>query len=969
MKSPGPARTAFIFAAVFSALIVPASRVPFDLTATAENVSLLVQIDFPGAFEAEVERTLAVPLENALADMPGVTGMVSVSERDRVRMHLRFSDETDGTEACLGVRDRIFSLEHRFPPGARRPVISRGDPGDRPVFTAAFPPDVRLSEDEMRRIFEAVEGSGEVTVSGGIRREIRVRVDPAERTDFFSVPGAVRNAAASGTFGRPGGAVLRMGGRPRSAEEVKKIRLGPGTELGDAASVELAAAERTGTARLDGGEVLLLSVRRAGDADTAALCRRLRLLAESFPGAVVLHDRRDRVREEFLRILLPACMGTALAGMLAAVHLRRPAAVFTVLLNVPFSAAAALAALAAAGIGLDPMSMSGIAAGSGMVVSRGLLTAGRFSRGEEGRDGKTERNAAVLSALTSAAAFFPLFFARPGPVRLLAGFAAASSVQIAASLVFVFLFQGPLLSGLGPLFPAAPRLPTLPAGPFPAPLRAAFGAPASRRAATAALLVLPCAAAFLVPRGNASPGGELSGGDFLSFTVEFELGRPLPLTEAAVRPLEKRLIGLDGVLRVWTLNEREKARFDVRLADPSFRKPVRAAVRDFSETLPDGFIHFPEDMSAAGSFEVLVTGPDMKTLKRTAAGLAGEIGGLPGVRDVVLHYKEAPSAKVVTFDPAAARNLGVAPADAAERLYWALSGPVAEKIFIGDREIDLRVFSVPRAADTAAGILAFPVPAAGGAVVRIGDFARMEEKEQCGRITRTNRSRSVSFTVLTEDGNPPGPRQAARRAAAAYPFPPGYTAAVAENGRRENEALRGLAATFLLAFPLAALLLAFHYENFRGPLFVLVQTPACAAAALLPSLLRGSPCGALTALGTALSWGPVVMNSLLALPRRNPLPRADEPGYSARIFRTVAAASLAPLAGALPLAFSGNEAAPLAEALAAGTAAAPFALAAAAAVFFPRPLYPGSTGPRRPGRFSGLPLLPGRRRPHRRLGL
>jgi len=951
-----PLRAFFIFIALLAALLTAALPLTFSARVPSGEISFVIRIDYPGSFESEVERILAVPLEEALSTVPGIVGMVSSSERDRLRMHLVFSHRTDETEAYLLTREKIFSLEHRFPPGVRRPLISHADPRDRPVFVAAFPAGDSPPLEELRRRYEAVEGAGEVLVSGGNRREIHIVADPEDRADVFSILRAVRNAAASGTFGSAGKPPLWMRGRPQSIEAIRRIRLGPAMELGDLPAAGFAAADRVGSARLDGGEVIIVSVRSAGTAETEGVCRRLRGLTAEISGGVVLFDEGEGARKEFRRLLLTAVLGWAAMGIPAAFVLRRPRRIFPVLLNLPFSAAAALAALTVTGRPLDSLSLSAIIAGSGMVLVRGVLILGSSHEREKdpeepGAAGAAAllapaasgavREAALLSAAASLCPFASLLFASPDLTRRFTGFALASAAQTAASLACIYLFSRASVP--------APGLRTVPsrrrcgaADPRPAPARPRIATPSRcarrlkipagegrpwdrrREAAAAALFLLPCGLMLFALRGGPAARPRSPAREFLSFTAEFPGGTPLSRTEEACRPLEERLSGLPGVVRVWTSCEREKTLFDLQLQSPSFHGPVREAAEEFSRSLPEGFVHFPEDLDGSGAFPVLVTGPDLEELRRCAEDLAAEMGRLPGVRGAMLHYKEAPLAKVVSLDPGGARRLGVSAAEAAERLHWALSGPVAEKFFIAGEEMDLRIFPVPSAVSSESSLLAFPIPLREGGTVRIGDFAEITEIPQTGRITRTNRSRSVSFTIMTEGAGSrktAGLRLAAEEIVKQRPFPPGVTARALENRNREDAALWGLTAAVVLSLPLAALVLVFHYENLRMPGIVLCQAPLCAAAALLPTLLRGGPVSAPTVLGMALVLGPLTMHSAHAFPRRRVFP--DPAAGKRENLPGLAAAHLLPLAGILPLALGGNDAALPALAFAAGAAAVP----------------------------------------------
>jgi len=97
--------------------------------------SYVITLRHHGIDGREMERTVAIPLEDALFAIPGVQQVVTTSEQGRVRAMVRFSRYMAGTyEAVRDAAQRIYeglppqrsgrSLPHRtipgYPSGLRR---------------------------------------------------------------------------------------------------------------------------------------------------------------------------------------------------------------------------------------------------------------------------------------------------------------------------------------------------------------------------------------------------------------------------------------------------------------------------------------------------------------------------------------------------------------------------------------------------------------------------------------------------------------------------------------------------------------------------------------------------------------------------------------------------------------------------------------------------------------------------------
>jgi HAE1 family hydrophobic/amphiphilic exporter-1 len=943
-----PKRVFFVFLGTLLAAVIYGSGIPMGYLPRGGVNFISVLVEYRGAFETEIERTITIPLENILAEIPGVAEMFSLSDRERCRVHLRFTDEVSLDDAYLDVREAVHGLYPELPEAVQRPVITKSDPRDRPIFAAAFGPSRDVSAGELKRLFESVPGAGEVETGGEIKREILIRLDQEKAAaggiPFFDVLETLRDANIVGGFGPEGGPAGVVDRRLSTPRDFRDLYIAPGLKLGDAAEADYAEARRDSLARIDGEERLVLYVRRAGDANPLLLSRRLRALAEALPCSRVLYDQGAEIRTALEEILHALLFGVFLIIVLTVLFLRRPLLAAAVCLNIPFSGFIALAFLRAAGYELDVMTLSGLAVGAGLAVDSGILFGEEFlSRGFSARRALEEvKDPIIYSSLTTVCVFTPLLFASPPLTGTFGGLALAVTSGLLASLLYVFHFMPAFLTGLfrGVPLPADPAPPHV--RPFPDLLpslcRRFITALARRRGPVAAvLLVLGGAAAFTVGDFTfKGPGGHRGNG--ISFTVEYESGLPLGGVITSASPFEDRLRRIPGALRVMAKYERERASFDMELQNPSFRPRIIDEVRRLGTTLGEGFLYFPEGEDDRDSFEIVLCGPEARRLRETAMDFAEELRRLPEAEGVVFHFKEALPSKNIVINPDAALRAGIEPARAAAVLHWAMSAPVADKIILPEEELDLRLTVSRDRVNAASKVLSFPVEGKGGTPVRISVFARMEEKPEAGRIYRTNRRRSVSFSVVTLPADSGRAVRAAEALAARYPFPDEYTADIAGAKRREKGILKEAVFSLLLALVFLGIILAFQFENAAVPLVILAQLPFCLACPVLLLRLFGTNFTAPAALGLIMTLGIAVNNSLLVFRRENrrdlSLPVLSE--SFAEKSRPMLTAALTTVGGVLPLLFTGGTGtkvlAPLSLVIAVGTATSPFVLAAAAAL-------------------------------------
>jgi HAE1 family hydrophobic/amphiphilic exporter-1 len=931
--SERPKRVLPVFMALVLGAVTYGSGIPPGYLPRSGTTYISVLIRYRGAFEREIERTLTVPLENGLAEVAGIIEIRSLSDREFCRIGLRFADGVSPDDAYLDVREAVHGLYSGFPEAVQRPVITKSDPRDRPVFVAAFDPSV--SPEELKRRFESVPGAGEVETGGEIKKEILLRLDGEKAAEgglsIFGVLGLVRNTNIVEGFGPEDGPPWVLDNRIGSPREFADLHLAPGLKLGEAARAGFSEVPRDSIARIDGRERLVLYVRRAGDANTLVLSRRLRALADSFPDSRVLYDLGSEISAALKELILALLFGVFLIVLLTVFFLRRPLLSAAVCLNIPFSVFLALAVLRAAGFDLDVTTLSGLAVGAGLAGDAGILYGEEFlSRDGSPRRALREVSAPIIySSLTTIGVFCPLPFASPALAGAYGGLALAVTSCILASLGYVFFFMPAFLPRLVPLTP--PKDPP----PLPALCRRAIAALSRRRIySAAALLAIGGAAAFAAAdftfRGTASHNGK-----GISFTVEYESGSTLARVFSSASPLEdvlRRIPGVDGVTAKY---ERERASFEVECREGALKKQITAEIRGARTGLAGGFIFFPEGGDGRDSFEIVLRGPENRELRETAAAFAGEIRRRtegPEPPEIVFHFKDTLPSKTVRIDTETALRLGIEPARAAAALRWAMSAPTADKIILPEEELDLRLTVLKEQADSISAALSLALPGKDSKPVRIASFARAEERPESGRIYRTNRRRSASFSVLTRPNALEKAIRLAKALAACYPFPGEVTAEIAREKEREKKAAMESAISLILVFTFLAIILLFEFENLRVPGIILAQLPFCLAPPVLLLRLFGPDVTLPAVLGLVMTLGIGVNNSLLVFRRehRGDLSLELLAGTFAEKSRPIFTASLTTVGGVLPLLFTGGAETgvllPLSLAIAAGTAASPVVL-------------------------------------------
>jgi cobalt-zinc-cadmium resistance protein CzcA len=463
-------------------------QLPIDAFPDVTPVQVNVYTEAAGLAAEDVELLLTTPVESALAGLPKVEEIRSVSLFGLSYVSVNFDDSMDVYFARQLVNERLQQVGERLPVGYGKPEMGPNTSGLGQVFwyTVERSDDTRkdvpddmalrtLQDWTIRLILRTAPGVDDVTSWGGQEKQYQVRVDPmkliAHKLGFKQVIEALQanNAQVGGNFIDVGREqyLVRGLGLIRSAKDLGNIVLktedGTPVYVRDVASIVEAGAPRTGAVTRDGKEVVLgMALARIGENAKSvvdAVSQRLALVKSSLPAGVVVkpvYQRTELVNASVGTAVRALVEGSILVALVLFLFLGELRSALVVVTALPLAMLIAFIGMQQAGLSANLMSLAGLAIGIGMMVDGAVVmveNAYRIMAEHKALGGPVDRSAAVLQAAREVAkpiafaigiiivVFLPLFSLQGlegkmfKPMAFNISFAMAASLLLALTLI------------------------------------------------------------------------------------------------------------------------------------------------------------------------------------------------------------------------------------------------------------------------------------------------------------------------------------------------------------------------------------------------------------------------------------------------------------------------------------------------------------------------------------------------------
>jgi multidrug efflux pump subunit AcrB len=646
--------------------------------------------------------------------------------------------------------------------------------------------------------------------------------------------------------------------------------------LGQIASIHASSAPSYTRVTADARDAVLVNIRQSPTGDSVAIVRAVnaRLAGLQMPPSVTLtpfYDQSELIVGAANAVRDAILLGALLAGLVLFLFLRSFRLMVITGVTLPAVLAATCLFLLTLGMGFNMMTLGGMAAAVGLVVDDAVVMLEHMMRRMQEGDAEDRQGLLAAAAemakplygssLATMIIFVPLAFVSGVTGGFFKALALTMTIALGLSLLYA-RFVIPLVAAYWLRrkdVEAADK-----AGRVTARIERGY------ERAEAGAFARPLLFVLVVGIGMALlgylawtrvPSGFMPKMDEGGFVLDYKAqpGASLADTDRLLRQVEQIVTATPevasysrrtGVQLGGGLTEPDEGDYFIRLKGGSRRSidaimaDMRAQIEARVPGLQVDLIQLMEDLigdltAVPQPIEVKLFSDDPNLLHASATRVAGALGHVSGVVEIVDGMRVAGDGLIVRIRPGALAQQGLDADSVASQIEALIGGATATRIRAGEMLLDVRVRAPVDLRRRIDEISRLTLTAPDGHAVTVGQVADLTVQAGQQQLTREDLAPFVAVTARLEGRDLGSAMRDVQNTVAALHLPPGVRVDYGGLYAEQQKSFSDLTTVFIAALLLVALLLTILYERLVWTMAAILTVLLAAAAVLVGLWVTG----------------------------------------------------------------------------------------------------------------------------------
>ncbi|MDD3227490.1 MAG: efflux RND transporter permease subunit, partial [Tissierellia bacterium] len=912
-------------------------------------------------------------LEQTLSTVENIEGIMSISSEGNSLVLMEFAFNTDMDEIMLQIRERVDVIKGFLPEGTSSPLALKLDPNALPIVQLAVSSKVdlyttqKIAEDVIAPRFERIEGTASASVTGGLEQEVEVMLKEEIIKGYNLSSSYVSQILMAENLNMPGGTVkkgnneltVRTMGEFKTVEEIKNLTIpltrGGTVRLQDIADVNLKSKDQSSITKLNGKEVVQISIMKQSDANTvnvaSSIDKEIEKLKTEYPDLefVTVFNQADYINLAIDNLIRTATIGGILAIIILLIFLRSFKTTLVIAISIPFSIITTFVILFFFGITLNMMTIGAFALAVGMLVDNSIVVLENIYRNRSlgmdritaSVDGTNEVSMAVTaSSLTTIAVFIPIVFTGGLASILFKDFALTITIALLSSLV-IALTLVPMLSSK---LISVKNLESEEAqekkhGPLVVFYKKILSFSLRHRLITILISIALFVVSVLMVTSVGAEFFPATDEGMINISATLPSGSEIEEIDALLKEIQDTIIEIPEIEIAFTsagggdmygMGGSSTGTITVLLKNLDERersaKQISDELRAMTKDIPGAEISVAESSTmmmgmSAGAISISIKGDDIDTLKTIGDDFKKIIAKVEGTREVTTSYEDGIPQVQIIADRGIASQYGLTTAQIGNSVLNTLSGSNVTKFKVNGDEIDIVLKGDNVYGESISYLEMLPVETPMGSSIPLSEVAEIRVEKGPISIQRENQVRvmTVSGSVVGRDVQ--SASLEIEELLKEYEMPFGYSYIFGGEIEQIQETFTDLFLVMLMAIALVYMIIAAQFESLIQPLSIMFSVPLALSGGFIGLFIAGLPLNVIGIIGLIILVGIVVNNAIVLVDYINNRRRRGEDRNAAIMkagpirIRPIMMTALTTILGLVPMSFGIGEGAELTQSM------------------------------------------------------
>ena len=868
---------------------------------------VVIQTKWTGAVSEDVDTQITKKVEEVALNVDGIKNITTTSAYGTSVVIVQFNFGADSDIKKVQIQSEIDKIKNNLPKDADAPVVSgsgavSGNSSMALFITLKGADEATLTSfvnETMKPRLQRNRGIGEIAVTGGTEREIKVELDPYKLKAFnLSAPEIYSKIQAANTI-TPAGTVtdggkkfiLMVSGEIKSLEQVENIILsnndGQTLRLADIAKVSFGTKERETYTRVNGKNSIGVIIEKTKDGNIVEIAntakKQLEEMKPLFPKGAsydLITDNSEMVRDSISNVTSSGLQALIIAAIVLLIFLKDIRASIFISLSIPISAMFTLFLLNTQGISLNLVSLMGLALAVGSLVDNSVVTLDNIF--DHMQEYKEPPNVAAIrgtnevimpmiaSTMTSVCVFLPIVIYDGFTKEVFKGIALSIMFALGASIIVAMLFI-PLVSSrflnLQKILDNKDKAKHFNA--FRDWYKEVIAASLNNKwkIFIGTFIGFIATMVILGPMVKTSFFPTIDNKKY-SVVASLATGLDLEKSYEITKRIEEAVKSDKNTKSFYSISRTDAAIVNVDVNKDTFKAMDR--IREKLKDIPDVNLTVLADettsANATKDYSFQIEGDNADELNRIANSIIADIKKENWMKDVKSSTEGGyPQAKL-EVNRVKAESYGINVTNLTTMLNMTVLGVAPIEVSEGTERLDVTLQFEEQYRNSLEKILNLEVKTSSGTYVRIGDIATLSNVEGASTITKYNGSRTVTVGFNLDSSK--GFNDAAKFIDASFKKTnpaEGYVLATAGAARNQQDMGGEMSKALGLSIVLIYVVLAVQLESFILPFVIMTSLPLSIIGVIIGMVITRVQLSMFVMIGIIMLMGMVVNNAIVLL--------------------------------------------------------------------------------------------------------